>query len=69
MDVLVIAAPVLFGACLVAFQLGQYTKEHPTEDEMIDHLINARVQRKLASMTTDRLESELNDAVSKRVAS
>ena len=46
----------------VAYNVGAWTKENPSEDEMIKRLVKMRAERRMRAATEAGLERELDDA-------
>lgn len=61
----IIPAAIFFG--YAGFNIGQYSKSNPTEAEMMQRLIQARLGRKMAQITSNDLEREI-EAASDRLA-
>lgn len=64
LSVLPIIAIVSFVG-IVAFNVGQMSKSHPTEDEMMQRLIQARLARKMAGITSDDVHKEIEQAANR----
>lgn len=50
--------------CWLFFTAGQYSKENPSEEVMMQRLIQSRLGRKMAKITRDDLEREIEAASS-----
>lgn len=56
----------LFLVGTIAFEFGKYTKQYPTDEEMMERLIAGRVEQRLVAGTKIDLEREINEAADKR---
>lgn len=62
MDVFLI--PLLtfaFITLILAYEAGKFITANPTEDEMLEMLVQLRVKRKLESISKDSLEQDIEE--------
>lgn len=60
MDLLVFILPLCIFVAMVAFSFGQYTKDYPTEDEMMRRIVAGRVKA--------RIEREVESAIAEEIS-
>jgi hypothetical protein len=50
-----------FITLMLAYEAGKFVTVNPTEDEMLEMLVQIRVERKLESISKDSLEQDIEE--------
>lgn len=67
MELALIFAPLVLGLMFMAYQAGKGVTECPTEDEMMERLIQTRVERDLRKITKENLNTEIDVETNNRL--
>ena len=59
---LILALPAIAMICILAFKAGQFSKDSPSEEEMIRRLVSARAERHVQKWTAAEVEREIEEA-------